>query len=118
MAELVTLAAAKAHLNLFDAVSSPLSVRDQDLQDKLDQATELIVDYLTQYDTTWAATVASWDVTTAPLVVRAAILRQTAELYRFRGDDPENDGPAYEEGGGLAPCVTQLLKRLRDPALA
>jgi hypothetical protein len=118
MAELVTLEQAKAELNLPEATSSPLSRRDQNLQDKIDQATELILDYLTQFDPTFDATKAGWDAQTVPLVVKAAILRQTAELYRFRGDDPKDDSAPYEEGGGLAPCVTQLLKRLRDPALA
>jgi hypothetical protein len=116
---LVTVIEAKRHLRLPEEIDSPLSAHDEDLQTKLDAATELILGYLARRatDTAWSAELASWDVATAPQVVRAAILRQTAELYRFRGDDPEGDAPVTD-GGYLAPGVATLLHRLRDPALA
>lgn len=116
---LVTLMEAKRHLRLPEAIDSPLSAHDEDLQAKVDQATELVTGYVTHLltDLTWPATVAAWDVSTAPQVVRAAILRQTAELYRFRGDDPEGEQPVTD-GGYLAPGVRTLLHRLRDPTLA
>lgn len=119
MADLITLQEAKRHLRLPEEFDSPLSAHDEDLQAKIDQATELVTGYVTHLlsDTTWPATVAGWTVATAPQVVRAAILRQTAELYRFRGDDPDTDQPVTD-GGYLAPSVRTLLHRLRDPTLA
>lgn len=119
MATLISLPAVKRHLRLPEAVDSPLSAHDEDLQAKIDQATELILGYLARRssDTAWADTMALWDETTVPRVVQAAILRQTAELYRFRGDDPDGE-PPVTDGGYLAPGVATLLHRLRDPALA
>lgn len=119
MADLITLQEAKRHLRLPEEFDSPLSAHDEDLQAKIDQATELVLGYIARRstDTTWAATVAAWTIETAPQVVRAAILRQTAELYRFRGDDPANEAPVTD-GGYLSPGVATLLHRLRDPALA
>lgn len=115
----VTLQEAKRHLRLPEEIDSPLSAHDEDLQAKVDQATELVLGYVTHLltDTTWPDTVAAWDIATAPQVVRAAVLRQTAEFYRFRGDDPDTDQPVTD-GGYLAPSVRTLLHRLRDPTLA
>lgn len=119
MADLVSLQEVKRHLRLPEEFDSPLSAHDEDLQAKIDQATELILGYIARRstDTTWAATIAGWDASTAPQVVRAAILRQTACFYRFRGDDPAGEAPVTD-GGYLAPGVATLLHRLRDPVLA
>jgi hypothetical protein len=82
---------------------------DADIALKLADAEAIILDYLkSQAD-------ASWTEETVPGPVRAAILRQFADLYRFRGDHPSD---ARTNGEDLAPGVTMLLRRLRDPALA
>lgn len=104
---LVTLAEAKRHLQIWTDISSPLDEVDLDITAKLDQAESIILDYL--------KTEESWDEDTVPGVVKAAVLLQLGELFRFRGDDTE--GPKYEDGQ-LSPTVTNLLRRRRDPALA
>lgn len=97
---LITLTQAKGHLGITTADGDPTDVM---LQLKMDHAEAIILDYLK-------------DQAPDPSpVITAAILIQLAELYRFRGDDP--DGPAYEDGQ-LCPAVTNLLRRKRDPALA
>jgi hypothetical protein len=114
MADLVTLDDAKAHIRVID------STQDQDLELKLAQATEIVLDYVNQRREAtadvgdWAAIVAAWTDETVPAQVQAAILKQFAYLWRFRGDD-ENP-PALENG--LAPGVAALLARFRDPAIA
>lgn len=116
---LVTLVQVKRHLRLPEAFDSPLSPEDEDLHAKLDQATELVLEYIARRasETAWADTIAAWTESTVPRVVQAAILRQTAEFYRFRGDDPANETPVVNMGY-LAPGVATLLHRLRDPVLA
>lgn len=64
----------------------------------------------------WPAEVDAWTYDTADGRVIAAILRQVIAMYRFRGDDPEGVGPAWDDG--LAPGVKGLLVTLRDPMLA
>lgn len=109
MPEVITLEEAKAH------ISATTNQRDQDLQDKLDAATDIVIDYLSRRDTTWNATMAAWTSATVPKSVRAAILVQFGELCLNRGDDPvtQPDAPT-----GLSRVVTSLLMRYRDPGLA
>lgn len=112
-ADLIDLSQAQRHLRLPVGVSSPMTNGELDVQEKLDQATALIVQYLERPDdTAWTAEMAAWTVQNVPGPVAAAILIQLAELYRFRGDDGE--GPK-REAGYLAPTVVALLKRYRDP---
>ena len=123
MAALVTLQAAKDHLRL----SMPLGDPDEpDLQAKLDAADALVRDYVAQRrcdpDGTWAATVASWDVTATPPVpppphVLNATLIVLGDLWRYRGDDLANEAPPRELGE-LPRAAMALLYRLRDPAVA
>ena len=59
----------------------------------------------------------AWTPQTVPLVVVAAILIETAERDRFRGDDP--DGPPRESGeGDLSVKVRELLRAYHDPVVA
>lgn len=88
---------------------------DGDLQAKLDAAEAIVLDYI---NTTawWRAITATWvDSETLPPLVRAAILLQLGELYRFRGDDI--NGPV-QTAGDLSPVVTNILRRYRDLVVA
>jgi len=107
--ELVTLDQAKVHAGITD------SDRDEDLTLKLEEAHALVLDYISRPDDDWTAEMEAWDGDTAPRAVRAAVMRQFADLVRFRGDD---DDAAKVNGYDLSPAVAQLLRRYRDPALA
>lgn len=88
---------------------------DSDILLKLESAEAIVIDYI---GTTawWRAVTATWvDSATLPALVRAAILLQLGELYRWRGDD--NDGPVVT-AGDLSPAVTNLLRRYRDLVVA
>jgi hypothetical protein len=99
----VTLAQAQQHLYLVPGTDP---AADADLATKLVQAQAIIQDYL--------------KATTAPVdspIVDAAVLLQLGELWRYRGDDLANASAATTPGD-LHPTITNLLRRLRDPALA
>jgi hypothetical protein len=107
VANLVTLSQAKSHLRVID------DAQDDDILGKLDAAESIVLDYINT-TVTWRTTTAAWTEDTVPTFVRAAILLQLGELFKFRGD---NDGPKHE-AGQLSPVVTNLLRRSRDPVLA
>jgi hypothetical protein len=73
---LVTLDVAKAHLRLTGTTD------DVDVQQKVDAASAIIVDYLQDRADD------SWDEATAPLPVQMAVLLLVGALWRHRGDDP------------------------------
>jgi hypothetical protein len=109
VATFLTLDQAKRRLRL------PTTSDDVDLQALVDQAEAQVV----QWCSTSArakALVDSWDAGTVPLVVVAAILIQTAEMDRFRGDDPQ--GPPRQAGEELATPVRELLRAYHDPVSA
>jgi hypothetical protein len=101
---LVSLAAAKAHLRL------TATSQDADLQQKVDAASAVIVDYLKDRaeDT--------WDETTTPLPVQMATLLLVAYLWQHRGDDPA-DRDDLDVNQGVWAEIDPLLARFRDPAL-
>jgi hypothetical protein len=103
MATFVTLDQVKAHLRI------TATVEDVSIQDYADQAEEQIVLWCDTPDE-------PWDAITVPRVVVAAILKQTAELYRFRGDDPE--APPRETGEDLSTPVRELLRAYHTPVIA
>jgi len=116
---LVTLAAARLHVKVVD------ENQNADVLMKLEQAEAMILDYLARStDATWTATMATWGtevgspavVIPAPAVVQAAILEQLAELYAYRGDDPEV--PTRGAAGELSPSIKNKLYRWRLPVLA
>jgi len=116
---LVTLAAALLHVRVTD------ENQNADVLMKLAQAEAMVLDYLARpTDTTWTATIATWGtevgspavLVPAPAVVQAAILEQLAELYAYRGDDPEV--PTRGNAGELSPSIKNKLYRLRLPVLA
>jgi hypothetical protein len=105
--DLINEDTAVAHLRL--GAWDDLPPEDQeDLSQKIDDATDTIVGYLkTQADPTW-------DVDTVPGEVRSAILLLLAHLWEHRGDDlapVEYDAKVWE-------AIGRLLVRRRDPALA
>lgn len=96
---LITKEQAKNHLLIdFDD-------RDADLEMKMQQAEEIVVDYLKRPDH-------GWTEATVPKTVQAAILLVLTALF----DDRDGTG----EGDYLAPNgpVARLLSRHRDPAIA
>jgi hypothetical protein len=86
---------------------------DEDLQDLADQAEAHVIDWCSMTADS-AAIAAAWDAATVPKVVVAAVLVQTGELYRFRGD--EVDAPPRD--GALAVQVRELLRAYHDPVVA
>ncbi len=108
---LVTLAEVKSHLRIVG------TAEDAELIRKSDHAEAIVREYLYRADTVWQTTMAAWDDLTVPPQVKAAVLCQAAELYRFRGDQSAGMAPDREHGH-LAPQVTAYLHRLRDPAVA
>jgi hypothetical protein len=113
MADLVTIEQAWRHLRLtFEIGESPISDEEADLQLKLDAAEGIVLDYLGNTSPPlWE------DENDVPPLVAAAILLQLGELWEFRGDQRDGQGPA-QTPGDLSPVVTNLLRRYRDPALA
>ena len=109
MATFVTLEQAKRRLRVTSTDD------DVDIQDLIDQAEAHVIG--------WCSTTArskavadGWTVETVPTVVVTAILVQTAELDRFRGDDP--DGPPRQDGEELCVSVRELLRAYHDPVIA
>jgi len=116
-AQFVTLAAAKMHLRIATPPGHP---DDPDVQEKLDAAEAAIVRYV-ERSPAGAALVAQWVTDLdAPADLRAAVLLQLGELWRFRGDDPATLAlsPARDSGTDFAPGVAGLLRRFGDPVLA
>ncbi|GJD41313.1 head-tail connector protein [Methylobacterium bullatum] len=95
MPALISLETAKRHL-LID-----YDDRDEDIQAKAEEATDIVVDYLKRPDH-------GWTFETVPGRVRAAILLTLGVIYEDREGqvDPLSD------------AVRSLLHRMRDPALA
>lgn len=109
MATFVTLDQAKRRLRITS------TDEDVDLQDLVDQAEAQVVNWCSVTPRSQAV-VEAWTPATVPAVVVAAILVQTAELDRFRGDDTE--GPPRLEGEPLATAVRELLRPYHDAVLA
>ena len=108
MAMFVTLDQAKRRLRL-------LVTDDVDLQDLIDQAEAHILEWCST--TPRAKAIAdAWTPETVPKTVVLAILVQTGEFDRFRGDDV--DGPVRQEGEELSITVRELLRAYHDPAVA
>lgn len=109
MSTFVTLDQVKARLRITSTAD------DGDVQAMADQAEAQIVGWCST--TARAKAVAdTWDAGTVPLVVVAAILVQTGELYRFRGDEPA--GPPRTAGEEFGVQVRELLRAYHDPGIA
>jgi len=101
MVALVTLEAAKAHLRVDD------DTQDDEVETKLNDASDIIVDYLKRPDHDWTDE-------TVPGQVRSSVLLVLGALWENR----EGVGQYAEELDPISPAVVSLLMRMRDPALA
>jgi hypothetical protein len=104
---LVTLTQAKGHLRIRH------TEEDEEIQDKLDQAEDIVLDYLHMESS-------EWDTENVPGRVQAAVLEVLADLWEHRGDDNEG-GEAFQNrmaDGELHPRVTRYLYRLKDLVIA
>jgi hypothetical protein len=115
-ATLITLDEANLHLrlDLIGADESPPYGSDErtpDVEAKMIEAEQIVLDYLKYQDTGWTAD-------TVPRPIKASILQMLAALYGSRGDETER--PKQTPGDLLQPggTVNLLLARLRDPACA
>jgi hypothetical protein len=113
MSNLVSLDEAKVRCR----IATTTQAEDDDLQEMIDAAEELVLDFVDQRvgDTSaaWSATVAGWDEDSVPRRVRAAILITVVDSWRHRGDDEE--APTT---GAMPARAIAMLERLRDPAIA
>lgn len=110
MALFVTLEQAKQRLRI------TTTDEDVDLQSMIDQAEAHIVNWCSVTAAS-RAIVATWTAVTVPPVVVVAILIQTGELDRFRGDDV-NGPPRPDADGGPCVPVRELLRAYHDLAMA
>lgn len=112
---LITIDQAKHHLRLTFEVGSPPDELEADVREKMAAAEDIILRYVNVNVPDGSP--AGWDEGTVPAAVRAAILLQLSELYRFRGDDAA--GP-QRATGDLAPAIANLLRisGFHDPGLA
>jgi hypothetical protein len=108
---LVTLDQVKARLRITS------TAEDADLQAITDEAEAQIVGWCSTTERSKAVADTWTDAATVPKVVVAAILVQTAERYRFRGDDTEAM-PRPADPGDLSVTVRELLRAYHDPGIA
>lgn len=100
---LVTLQEADDHLRL-DLQSG--DEREADVLLKMEQATDIVLDYLKTEES-------GWDEETVPRSIHAAILLVLGDLWEAREGGAENGDYISPNG-----TVARLLHRFRDPALA
>ena len=113
MPALVTLDEAKRQLNL----SLDRDDHDDQVLALITQASAIVLDYL-KYPAwlTWAEGSPGFEGSPAGtddpnfVIVKAAVLHVTTNLFLHRGDEGSADGP-------ISARVANLLMRLRDPAL-
>lgn len=124
--EIVTLDDLRAHLGI-PAIPTPGSPSpgspedDRDLQLKIDAATQLVCEYISDRhpaDPDWISTIESWSTgsPSAPPNVRLAVLEQAGDFYRYRGDDAADDRPRVMDT--LTPAVANLLTRYHNQSFA
>jgi hypothetical protein len=106
----VTLPQVKARLRV------TATDEDADLQALVDQAEAQVLNWCSVTAPS-AAVVAGWTPATVPAVVVAAILVQTGELDRFRGDDADAP-PRAPDGEVLSVMVRELLRPYHALAMA
>lgn len=118
---LVSLDQALSHLQWPEATDGSPSPRDEDLLGKIEQATEIVLDYIVRPDL--EATIEAWTAedegspsTRAPRSVIAAILIQLGDLVSDRGDDPTLD--RKRQPGDLHPAAAAYLRRWRNPVVS
>ncbi len=109
--QLVTYAQAKAHLNIEDDYAQA------DLESKIATATARVLQHIGKLDNTWTIdTDPTADAEFA--IVLGAILAYTGELWRLRGDEPEDSPETPEQTAYLRSLLRRLLHPLRRPTFA
>jgi hypothetical protein len=103
MADLVTLAQAKAHLG----IAAALTDNDVDVALKVSQASQTVLNYLKFKD----GEDPDWTSETVPGDIQAAMLLMLTHLYENRGSDMKADEAVWQ-------AIRRLCERHRDPALA
>jgi Phage gp6-like head-tail connector protein len=102
---LLTLADAKVHLRITD------SLHDADVQVKLTEAQDVIIDYLAeQVDPLWTDT-------TVPPRVLASIKLYLTHLYEHRGDDMSPTTSGATPDSAVWEAIRRLLARSRMDAI-
>ena len=103
---LLSLAQAKAQLRIAEDDHS----RDDEVYEKVEEASAIILDYL---NTTahWIAITATWTEDTVPWHVRAAVKLMLTHLNEHAGDDMSTDENLWH-------AIRRLLERSRDPVVA
>lgn len=97
-------------LDLVIGTGSPVEFDDwrlADIEEKIEQASDAVLDYLKMPDSTWTPE-------TAPARVRAAVILVIGSLL----DDTKAELLTGLAGGDLKNPVVALLYRSRDPSLA
>jgi hypothetical protein len=97
MAALVTLERAKSHLKIF------VDDENDDVQDKIEQASDIIVDYLKTDEV--------WTTEDAPKPVVTAVLLMLTHLYENRGEDMRADEAVWS-------AIRNVLAMRRAPTFA
>jgi hypothetical protein len=113
MVALLTLDVAKQHLRV-DHTDD-----DADIQRKIEQASDIVLDYIKKTVGTVDPedpSIVDWTSDTAPGPVRAAVELMLSKLYDDRNAGRE-DNPNVAMGY-LTPAITAILHRFRDPAVA
>ena len=101
-----TLPMAKRQVGIpFDDYSN-----DDLLNSLLERAERMVLEYVSN------DTVADEPTPPDPLIA-GAIYLQFAEVWRFRGDDVDGDGPASRIPGALSPQVERCILKRRLPSL-
>jgi Phage gp6-like head-tail connector protein len=98
----VSLTIAKQHVNVVGTFDDAI------LEVYLEAAHRIVLDRLERAttDSDLLALMVAWTAETVPGPVKAAVLVQLAELYRFRGDDPE---AVAAEPGRLSKNVERFI---------
>jgi len=86
--------------------------RTPEVERKIAEATDIVLNYISSYVQREQPT---WDESTVPPLIRAAVLMILSWLWEHRGDDDTDQSPA---DGYLIKPVTALLHRYRDPTMA
>lgn len=97
-------------LDLVKTSSSPIEYDDPrlpDIEEKIEECSDAVLDYLKKLDSTWTPD-------TAPPRVRSAVILLISSLL----DDTKAELLTGLAGGDLKNPVVALLYRTRDPSLA
>lgn len=102
MVKLITLEAAKRRQRIFH------DDEDADLEAMIEQASDIILNYINQPETEWTDQ-------TAPPLIQAAVLYQVGLMWADRGDSE----PIYAAADGyLDRRITSILHRYRKPVMS